>query len=398
MIAEVPLGAFLSGGVDSSAVVAMMAGLSDGPVNTCSIAFDDPAFDEAAFAQTGGRPLPHAATTSRRVDSDDFDLIDTLARAVRRAVRRQLGDPDLPRLPAGAQARDGGAVGRRRRRDLRRLPALPHAPDGRAHALGAAARPCAGRCSALLGRVYPKADWAPRVFRAKTTFEALARDLGRGLFPLACRSCATPMREQLFSDALQARARRLQRAARCSSAMPRTRRHRRPAGADPVPRPEDLPGRRHQHQGRPRQHGALARSARAADGPPAGRMAGHAAVVAEAARPAKASTCSRRRWSRTCRTTSCTGRRWASRCRWRAGSAARCASACATRCSGARLARHRLVRPRLPASSWSTQHQSGARDYSAPLWTLLMFEAFLRNVVDDGARRRRSVPRAARRR
>jgi asparagine synthase (glutamine-hydrolysing) len=28
-------------------------------------------------------------------------------------------------------------------------------------------------------------------------------------------------------------------------------------------------------------------------------------------------------------------------------------------------------------------HQSGARDYSAPLWTLLMFEAFLRNVLDD---------------
>jgi asparagine synthase (glutamine-hydrolysing) len=29
-------------------------------------------------------------------------------------------------------------------------------------------------------------------------------------------------------------------------------------------------------------------------------------------------------------------------------------------------------------------HQSGARDYSAPLWTLLMFEAFLRQIVDGG--------------
>ena len=79
MISEVPLGAFLSGGVDSSAVVAMMAEVSDEPVNTCSIAFSDPTYDESAWAQ---QVADRYATRHfvDRVESDDFDLIDDLAR------------------------------------------------------------------------------------------------------------------------------------------------------------------------------------------------------------------------------------------------------------------------------------------------------------------------------
>jgi asparagine synthase (glutamine-hydrolysing) len=54
----------------------------------------------------------------------------------------------------------------------------------------------------LLGRAYPKADWAPRVFRAKTTFEGLARTSVEAYFHSVC-VLRGPMRARLFSDALK---------------------------------------------------------------------------------------------------------------------------------------------------------------------------------------------------
>jgi asparagine synthase (glutamine-hydrolysing) len=174
MISEVPLGAFLSGGVDSSAVVATMAGLSAEPVNTCSIAFADPDFDESAYAQTVASRYRTRHFVDR-VESDDFDLIDTLARLYDEPYADSSAIPTYRvcqlarRHVTVALSGDGGdeSFAGYRRYKLHMMEERLRQPLP----LGLR-RPVFG----LLGRVYPKADWAPRVLRGKTTFEALARD------------------------------------------------------------------------------------------------------------------------------------------------------------------------------------------------------------------------------
>jgi asparagine synthase (glutamine-hydrolysing) len=84
LIADVPLGAFLSGGIDSSAVVAAMAEASSEPVRTFSIGFDNEAFDE----------LPHARQIAQMFGTrhEEFQVRADAVEIVPRIVRHY-GEP-----------------------------------------------------------------------------------------------------------------------------------------------------------------------------------------------------------------------------------------------------------------------------------------------------------------
>ncbi len=78
MMSEVPLGAFLSGGVDSSAVVGLMAGLSSDRVKTTSIAFNEAEYNEVEYARMVAQKF-ETDHSEYSVDPDALSIIEKLA-------------------------------------------------------------------------------------------------------------------------------------------------------------------------------------------------------------------------------------------------------------------------------------------------------------------------------
>jgi len=197
MVSDVPLGAFLSGGVDSSAVVALMSELSSSPVKTCSIGFNEAKLDESGYADIiADRFLTDHQ--SRTVAADDYDLLDRLvdlydepfadASALPTYRVCQLARENVTVALSGDGA-DEALAGYRRH--------VFHHGEERIRGLFPQSLrvPLFG----TLGKYYPKADWAPRPLRGKTTFLSLAKEGYEG-YSEAVGVTPPAMRAKLYSS------------------------------------------------------------------------------------------------------------------------------------------------------------------------------------------------------
>jgi asparagine synthase (glutamine-hydrolysing) len=195
LISDVPLGAFLSGGIDSSSVVALMSEIKKEPVITSSIGFDEQEFNEIDYARqiaSKFKTIHH----EKIVRPDAVSIIEKLAWhydepfADSSAVPTYYVSQVAREIVTVALSGDGGDenfAGYRRyyfdkRENILRsfLPLFVR-------------RPIFGTLAAL----YPKADWAPRYFRGKATFESLSCSPIEGYF-LSMSAFRPDLKEKLL--------------------------------------------------------------------------------------------------------------------------------------------------------------------------------------------------------
>jgi asparagine synthase (glutamine-hydrolysing) len=201
LIADVPVGAFLSGGVDSSIVVASSAGRTEGPLQTFAIGFSEESFSELPYArriaeQFGTRHVEEVVTP------DAVSLVDELTHY----FDEPFADPSaVPTYLVSRLARrsvkvvlsgDGGDEGfggyARYAHDLREAGIRRLLPKWlRRGVLGP------------LAEGWPKADWLPRFLRAKTALTNLSLD-DAGAYANTLALCRPPLRRRLLAADLAA--------------------------------------------------------------------------------------------------------------------------------------------------------------------------------------------------
>jgi asparagine synthase (glutamine-hydrolysing) len=195
LMSEVPLGAFLSGGVDSSSVVALM-NESQSPVTTCSIGFTEDSYDEASHARAFATTLG-ANHFEHIVQPHAIDLVSKLAWH----YDEPFGDSSaVPTYYVSNVARQhvtvvlSGDGGDENFAGYRRYKLTMWEERLRSRLPAGLRRSVFGP----LGQLYPKLGWAPRVVRAKSTFQSLARSPIEGYFHgISC--CPPALKSRLLN-------------------------------------------------------------------------------------------------------------------------------------------------------------------------------------------------------
>ena len=200
LVADVPVGSFLSGGVDSSGVTALMASLCPDPINAFTIGFNDPSFDETEYA---GLIAQHCSAHHRvsRMEGDETGLVDSLPAI----FDEPFGDSSaLPSFHLMQLARRSVTValsgdgGDELFAGYRRYGFHAHEEQIRKWLPQSVRGPLFGALASL----YPQLDSAPRFLRARHTFQELSADSDRGYF-LNVSIVDDGGRKALFSDSLK---------------------------------------------------------------------------------------------------------------------------------------------------------------------------------------------------
>ncbi len=198
---EVPLGAFLSGGVDSSAVVSTMAALSESPVRTLAIGFEHKAYDESSYAE---QVAAHCATdhTTYIIGNHDLSAWPNLMSVYDEPFADSSAIPTLKVCENAAKyvkvalSGDGGDevfAGYRRYKghmlEQKMRNTLP--PWAIKHLIGP------------LAKWYPALKAGPRPLRAKATLTMLSFDAISG-YVENISIVKSPLRKALFTNAFRA--------------------------------------------------------------------------------------------------------------------------------------------------------------------------------------------------
>ena len=258
-MSDVPIGIFLSGGVDSTAILALAQEAGAKELTTFTVGFDDPVYDERARAR---KAAEHFGTNHLELCVHRPDFLDAWARLAWYRDDPIAEASEVPLLllsEFAATPRKGRPVRRRRGRSLRRLSQVPrrcHAP-----APGPLSPPALGR-AALPG----KRPTHRRLDRAAETLAIRDEPLRwaswfRSFSPGDLSAPARRARRLAQVDRLVAR----------SPPSPRSVRRRRSGSPDAARRFRHLPPRQHALSLRPRTHGRVRRGSRAAPRPSSGR-------------------------------------------------------------------------------------------------------------------------------